>query len=551
MKKEIILNRYRLHYFTMLICVIFLFSGCGGSDDGGSILMSAAGQSGADIAGTSAPADGSFQAPAKPGKPQNDNFAKNSNKNNIFLSKTSDEITFIFSPAVYDLSQITVTAPNPAGKPIDRTFYPHTGWTIISGLGTLNGTAYSSPAPETVLFKAVYKHGGDIATADFVLKIVGLSSISLDINSDDLILAQGGATVYDLAGIAVTAHYSDGASKTVTNDAGTFCSINSGAGTLNGKIYAAPALPETAVFTIGHTQGSITKTAIFTLTTIANTPPAPSTAVNYTYAAAWTGITYTSGVAVDMSGNVYASGADHTIKKFGPGGGLITKWGSYGQGAGQFYNPAGIARSASGYIYVADQYNNRVQKFDSNGNYILHWGTPGPGNGQFSYQFGISTDRSGNVFVADTYNCRIQKFDSDGNFIFKFGSYGNGPGQFLNPIGVCADSTGNIYVSDFGNHRIQKFDSKGNYLSGWGGPGGGEAQFNGPSGMAFDENDYIYIADHYNNRIQKFDSKGNYITQFGNDGQLRRPHGIALDHTGGVYTADFYNHRVVKFLPQP
>ncbi len=556
MKKEKILNRYRLHYFTVLICVIFLFSGCGGSDDGGgSILMSSVGQSGADIAGTSAQAGGSFQAPAKPGQPQNNNPAKNSDKNTIFLSKTSDEIAFIFLPAVYDLSQITVTAPNPAGKPIDRTSYPHTEWTLISGLGTLNGTQYSSPAPETVLFKAVYRHGGDIETADFTLRIVGLSSISLDINSDDLILAQGGETIYDLAGISVTAHYSDGTSKNVTNDAGTFCSINSGSGILTGKIYAAPTAPETVVFTIGHTQGSITKTAIFTLTTIDNTPPAPPTAVNYIYAAAWTGIIYTSGVALDMSGNIYATGADHTVKKFAPGGGLITKWGSYGQLPGKFYNPAGIACAPAGHIYVADQYNNRIQKFDSNGAYILHWGAPGPGDGQFSYQFGISADRFGSVLVADTYNCRIQKFDSDGNFIMKFGSYGNAPGQFINPIGVSSDSSGNIYVSDSGNHRIQKFDSNGNYLSCWGGPGTGDAQFNLPSGMAFDGSDYLYVADHHNNRIQKFDSKGNYITQLGtdssNDGQLRRPHGVALDYSGCVYAADSYNHRIVKFAPQP
>ncbi len=651
MKREKLLNRYKLNYFTALIFVLFIFSGCGGSDDGGgSILMSSVGQSGADIAGAAAPAGSSFQAPARPGQPQNNNPAKNSGKNTIFLDKTSDEIAFISAPAVYDLSQIKVTAPNPAGKPIDRTSYPHTEWTLISGLGALNGTQYSSPAPETVLFKAVYKHGGDIETADFTLKIVGLDSISLDKYYDNLILVGSGETIYDLASIAVTANYSDGTSKDITNDAATICTINSGAGILSAKKYAAPATPEIAVFTVSFTQASITKTALFTLTTIDNTPPAvvisdnhpdavvengdtliitasftengamgenpppaitigeivtgapmtkinnfywvytwtvstdktgiqtvsidafdmagnrnaPATgktayeiksafkpAVNYQYAAAWTGIIYTSGVAVDVSGNIYATGADHTVKKFAQSGSLITKWGSYGQQPGKFYNPAGIACSPSGHIFVADQYNNRIQKFDSNGNYILHWGSPGPGNGQFSYQFGISTDRFGSVLVADTYNCRIQKFDSDGNFILKFGSYGSGPGQFINPIGVCSDSNGNIYVSDSGNHRIQKFDSNGNYLSHWGGPGTEAARFNVPSGMAFDGNDYLYVADHHNNRIQKFDLNGNFITQFGNDAGLRRPHGVALDYSGGVYTADSYNHRVVKFRPLP
>lgn len=34
-----------------------------------------------------------------------------------------------------------------------------------------------------------------------------------------------------------------------------------------------------------------------------------------------------------------------------------------GSGDGQFVQPYGIAVDSSGYIYVADRYNNRIQKF--------------------------------------------------------------------------------------------------------------------------------------------------------------------------------------------
>ena len=57
------------------------------------------------------------------------------------------------------------------------------------------------------------------------------------------------------------------------------------------------------------------------------------------------------------------------------------------------------------------------------GNFIRKWGSSGNGDGQFSYpRDGITVDTSGKVHVADTYNHRVQVFDSSGNFIRKWGS---------------------------------------------------------------------------------------------------------------------------------
>jgi DNA-binding beta-propeller fold protein YncE len=65
---------------------------------------------------------------------------------------------------------------------------------------------------------------------------------------------------------------------------------------------------------------------------------------------------------------------------------------------------------SKGNIYVADASNSRIQKFTSKGKFITKWGSLGDGEGQFRTPNGIAVDSKGNIYVADTYNNRIQKF---------------------------------------------------------------------------------------------------------------------------------------------
>ena len=47
------------------------------------------------------------------------------------------------------------------------------------------------------------------------------------------------------------------------------------------------------------------------------------------------------------------------------------EWGSLGSGDGEFDEPVGIATQAgSGFVFVADDDNNRVQGFDPLGNFL-------------------------------------------------------------------------------------------------------------------------------------------------------------------------------------
>ena len=141
--------------------------------------------------------------------------------------------------------------------------------------------------------------------------------------------------------------------------------------------------------------------------------------------------------------------------------GFLAKWGSYGNGNGQFYNPTGMAVDGSGNVYVADTNNNRIQKLDSSGVWQATWGSYGSGDGQFNQPYGVAVDGSGNVYVTDYNNHRIQKLDSGGAWQATWGSLGSGDGQFQYPFGVAVDGSGNVYVADSTNHRIQKFGPTG------------------------------------------------------------------------------------------
>ena len=207
---------------------------------------------------------------------------------------------------------------------------------------------------------------------------------------------------------------------------------------------------------------------------------------------------------------------------YDPGASFVTRWGSYGSANGSFDTLSGVCSDPSGFIYVADTYNDRIQKFDSSGGFVTTWGSSGSANGSFSYPFGVCSDPSGFIYVADSGNNRIEKFDSSGGFVTAWGSYGSANGSFNDPFGVCSDPSGFIYVADTYNYRVQKFDSSGGFVTTWGSYGSANGSFKYPTGVCADPSGFIYVADSGNNRIEKFDSSGGSRHYLGLVGQRKR-----------------------------
>jgi hypothetical protein len=184
---------------------------------------------------------------------------------------------------------------------------------------------------------------------------------------------------------------------------------------------------------------------------------------------------------------------------------FVLKWGTRGDGDGQFYAPYGIAADDPGNVYVVDTENYRVQKFSSDGEFVTKWGSYGSGDGQFA-PGGVAVDGAGNVYVVDGLNYRVQKFSSDGEFVTKWGTEGTGDGQLFKPSAIAVDGAGNIYVTDRTLHRVQKFSSTGTFITKWGSYGTGDGQFSGagPTSIAVDGDGNVYVTDSGNQQVQKF-----------------------------------------------
>jgi len=146
--------------------------------------------------------------------------------------------------------------------------------------------------------------------------------------------------------------------------------------------------------------------------------------------------------------------------KFDPSGNFLLEFGAYGDGPGEFNNPAGITLDLlNDWIYVVDTGNQRIQKFDIEGQFLMNWGSSGEGQGEFSFSSysGIALDMFGNIYVADSSNGRIQVFDLDGNYITEIGSYGWGEEKFAWPASLAIyDQT--LFVLDTGGNEVEMYN---------------------------------------------------------------------------------------------
>ncbi len=164
------------------------------------------------------------------------------------------------------------------------------------------------------------------------------------------------------------------------------------------------------------------------------------------------------GVAADNSGNSYvADSGTHSIKKIASSGGVLST--ITGPDDAKISTPTAVAVDNNNLaFYVADSTNNRIEKFALNGTFVTKWGTAGNGNGQFNSPSNLTVDYDGNVYVLDSGNKRVQVFSPDGIFLTMI----NG-GGLINPAGITIGKGGDILISDIANQTIKQYSKTVNF----------------------------------------------------------------------------------------
>ncbi|MCB9739550.1 MAG: SMP-30/gluconolactonase/LRE family protein, partial [Deltaproteobacteria bacterium] len=269
------------------------------------------------------------------------------------------------------------------------------------------------------------------------------------------------------------------------------------------------------------------------------------------------------------NGSCTAKTADTIVSTLaGSGAGWVDAKGTLAK----FNQPVGLARDATGTIWVADSVNHRIRAMAADGTVstIAGSGKTGfvDGKGDAAW-FYYPTDLdliTGGALVADRYNNRIRKVAADGTVTTLAGASaagstdgGAGTALFNQPIGV-ATLVGIAFVADFGNHRIRRVMPDGTTstlagsVAGFVDGKGTAARFQYPIGIAVDGAGVVYVTEWDGHRVRRVAPDGTVTTIAGTtagytDGEaaksrFNRPWGIDVDAAGRLFVADRNNARI-------
>ena len=273
-------------------------------------------------------------------------------------------------------------------------------------------------------------------------------------------------------------------------------------------------------------------------------------------------LSWPAGLAVAVNGDVFIADSGSNVVRLVTyftgiittyaGTGNVNSYGGDGGPAKSAYlsNPTGVAVDVSGNLYIADTGNSAIRfvtnegiitTIAGNGNYGHGYDGDGlaASSAYLNYPYGVAVDVSGNLFIADSGNSVIRLVSSAGiittyagNGIYYGGSSDGAAAtstSLCNPQGVTVDTHGNLYIADQCNSVIRIVSSAGSIntyagtLNTWnsGGDGGPATlgYLNSPSGVSIDGMGRLFIADQYNQVIRMVNntrllacSLGNYVS---------------------------------------
>jgi DNA-binding beta-propeller fold protein YncE len=252
-----------------------------------------------------------------------------------------------------------------------------------------------------------------------------------------------------------------------------------------------------------------------------------------------------TGVATDKADNLYIfHRGERPLIVFDSRGKFLRSWGD-----AMHEDAHGLRIDREGNVWTTDLSTQQVIKYDPHGKVLLALGTKnkeGTGQSHFDQPADVAISSAGDIYVADGYgNSRVVKFNREGKYLLEWGKPGKGPGEFDLVHAIVLDGKGRVYVGDRENDRIQVFDENGTFLEQW-------RDCGAPYGLFLQNGQHMLAADGRGNQVRILDLKGKVLARFGRKGteagQFEMAHGICADSRGVIYVTEGDGERVQKFV---
>lgn len=251
-------------------------------------------------------------------------------------------------------------------------------------------------------------------------------------------------------------------------------------------------------------------------------------------------------MAAGPDGCIYVVDKTARIQRFSADGEYETGWQTPEWDAGK---PTGLTIDAQNRVLVADTHYHRVLIYDRDGKELGRFGSIGEGPGQFELPTDVAIDAEGNLFVSEYGgNDRVSRYTPDYKFVLSFGGPESGEASLQRPQAVKVDAHGIVWVADAIHHRICRFTREGKFLGSFGTAGDRPGELKYPYDLDFCPDGTMLVCEFGNNRLQRFDTEGHSLEVWGatgrRPGELASPWGMSLGRDHRVYVVDYLNHRV-------
>jgi len=287
-----------------------------------------------------------------------------------------------------------------------------------------------------------------------------------------------------------------------------------------------------------------------------------------------TGLSAPQFVAIDASGNIYATNAcTNTITIYAKGSkGDAAPTATIGGSKTGLGSPAGIALDSSGSIYVADESAASVFVYPPLGSSTGLLNEPpiatiSGSNTGLSYPQGIAVDStSGSIYVADESAASVFVYPPLGSStgllnVAPTATISGSDTGLISPEDIALDSRRNIYVADESAASVVVYPPLGSSTGLLNEPpiatiSGSNTGLNTPYGIALDSSGNIYVADALASSVFFYPplarstgllNEAPTATISGSNSGLSYPQGIALDSSGNIYVADNIANSVLVY----